>query len=176
MTVSRVKEFDFGTKKSEGGPVKYKQGGAVRSPGFDSDCILKDTGTLGISGNKNPRGPALAPQKLARGGTVTEKTTGERYPSREAMVRHEAKETPRMQREELVQRAKVTAPARRSVPVAPESPLLAMKKGGAAKVGKVMGEFKAGELHSGSKTGPVVKSRAQAVAIGLSEARKAAKR
>lgn len=44
------------------------------------------------------------------------------------------------------------------------------------KVGRVMGEFKAGELHSGSKTGPVVKSRKQAVAIALSEARAAKKR
>lgn len=56
-----------------------------------------------------------------------------------------------------------------------------MAKGGMtpkqeAKVGKVMGEFKAGELHSGSKAGPVVKSRKQAVAIGLSEARKAGKK
>jgi hypothetical protein len=44
-------------------------------------------------------------------------------------------------------------------------------KGG--KVEKVMGEYKRGELHSGSKKGPVVKSRKQAVAIALSEARKA---
>jgi hypothetical protein len=51
-----------------------------------------------------------------------------------------------------------------------------MAKGGMSKVGKVMGEFKAGELHSGSKSGPVVKSRKQAVAIGMSEARKAAKK
>lgn len=50
-----------------------------------------------------------------------------------------------------------------------------MAKGGSAKVGKVMGEFKAGELHSGSKSGPVVKSRKQAIAIGLSEARKGKK-
>jgi Family of unknown function (DUF6496) len=41
-----------------------------------------------------------------------------------------------------------------------------------AKVKKVMGEFKAGSLHSGSKEGPVVKSRDQAVAIAMSEARK----
>ena len=41
-----------------------------------------------------------------------------------------------------------------------------------AKVGKVMGEYKAGELHSGSKTGPVVKNPKQAVAIALSEARR----
>jgi len=44
-------------------------------------------------------------------------------------------------------------------------------KGG--KVGKVMREYKEGKLHSGSKKGPVVKSREQAVAIALSEARKA---
>ena len=41
------------------------------------------------------------------------------------------------------------------------------------KVSKVMNEFKSGKLHSGSKKGPVVKSRKQAVAIGLSEAKKA---
>lgn len=40
---------------------------------------------------------------------------------------------------------------------------------GAAKVSKVMREFKAGDLHSGSKTGPMVKDRKQAVAIALSE-------
>jgi hypothetical protein len=51
-----------------------------------------------------------------------------------------------------------------------------LAKGGMAKVGKVMGEFKSGELHSGSKSGPVVKSRKQAVAIGMSEARKAMKK
>ena len=43
------------------------------------------------------------------------------------------------------------------------------------KVEKVMGEFKAGALHSGSKSGPVVKSRKQAIAIGMSEQRKAAR-
>ncbi len=42
------------------------------------------------------------------------------------------------------------------------------------KVSKVMGEFKEGTLHSG-KGGPVVKSKKQAVAIALSEGRKAAK-
>lgn len=41
-----------------------------------------------------------------------------------------------------------------------------------AKVKKVMGELKRGELHSGSKKGPKVKSRKQAIAIGLSEARR----
>ena len=40
------------------------------------------------------------------------------------------------------------------------------------KVKKVMHEYKAGALHSGSKKGPVVKSRKQAIAIALSEAGK----
>lgn len=43
----------------------------------------------------------------------------------------------------------------------------------AGKVGKVMGEFKRRELRSGSKHGPVVRKRTQAIAIGLSEAREA---
>ena len=42
-----------------------------------------------------------------------------------------------------------------------------------AKVSKVMHEYKSGDLHSGSKKGPTVKSRPQAIAIALSEARKA---
>ena len=53
-----------------------------------------------------------------------------------------------------------------------------MKRGGAMKptkaqkkVGKVMREFKKGELHSGKK-GPVVTNPKQAIAIALSEAGK----
>ena len=38
------------------------------------------------------------------------------------------------------------------------------------KVGKVMREFKEGKLHSGSKKGPKVKNKKQAIAIALSEA------
>lgn len=44
------------------------------------------------------------------------------------------------------------------------------------KVSKVMKEYGAGKLHSGSKAGPKVKSRKQAVAIALSEARKGKKK
>ena len=47
------------------------------------------------------------------------------------------------------------------------------KEKGKGKVGKVMREFKAGKLHSGSKHGPAVTNPKQATAIALSEARKA---
>jgi hypothetical protein len=43
------------------------------------------------------------------------------------------------------------------------------------KVKKVMKEFSKGELHSGSKKGPVVTNPKQAVAIGYSETRKGKK-
>jgi hypothetical protein len=45
------------------------------------------------------------------------------------------------------------------------------KEYGPKKVRKVMGEFKKGTLHSG-KGGPIVKTRKQAVAIALSQAKK----
>ena len=46
----------------------------------------------------------------------------------------------------------------------------------APKIDKVMKEYSKGDLHSGSKKGPVVKSKAQALAIAYSEAKKAKKK
>ena len=40
------------------------------------------------------------------------------------------------------------------------------------KIHKTLKEFKEGELHSGSKKGPKVTNRKQAIAISLSQARK----
>ncbi|HEX4068635.1 MAG TPA: DUF6496 domain-containing protein [Candidatus Babeliales bacterium] len=45
-----------------------------------------------------------------------------------------------------------------------------------SKVKKVMDEYKEGKLHSGSKKGPIVKERKQALAIALSESRKMKKK
>lgn len=44
------------------------------------------------------------------------------------------------------------------------------KSKGKPKIKKVMHEFKEGKLHSGSKKGPIVKDKSQAIAIGMSEA------
>lgn len=49
-------------------------------------------------------------------------------------------------------------------------PITAKTKSGVVK--QVLHEAKQGNLHSGSKKGPVVKSRSQALAIALSESRK----
>jgi hypothetical protein len=43
---------------------------------------------------------------------------------------------------------------------------------GKVKIKKVMHEFGEGELHSGSKKGPKVTNRKQAIAIAISEAKR----
>jgi len=47
--------------------------------------------------------------------------------------------------------------------------LNALKGDRGGKMQKTMGEYASGELHSGSKEGPVVKDRKQALAIGLKQ-------
>lgn len=44
------------------------------------------------------------------------------------------------------------------------------------KIKKVMEEYSHGELHSGSKKGPIVKNKAQALAIGYSEMKRSKKK
>lgn len=113
----------------------------------------------------------FGPQKTyvkgyARGGSV------------KAMTHREMESTPTMERRESAQRTVVKAPAMgmKKGGYAGGGCASGYARGGAAKMSKVMGEYKAGELHSGSKSGPVVKDRKQALAIALSEARGAKKR
>jgi len=47
---------------------------------------------------------------------------------------------------------------------------------GKAKVATTMHEWGKGDLHSGSKKGPIVKNQKQAVAIALNQARKASRK
>lgn len=170
---------------------------------FPSDCGF--SGSAGQQMIKGYARGGQCDAGYAKGGKkVVEKATKEVYPSRRAMVKHESMETPRMKKEEVMQSQTVRGKApsggpgmlrtlgalgirdnvnpgeRRGVPVAPREPMLPMAKGGlkkamATKMPKVMGEFKSGKLHSGSKKGPVVNNPKQAVAIAMSEARKMAK-
>lgn len=137
MACKYVKEFDFGT---------YKAGGHVK-PSCKQDGGPAVVGPAKVAPAMANKGGAMCKSKggtmcKAKGGTI-EKATGERYPSRETMVKHEKKETPRMQKEEISERTKtegvmprslqarpMPAPARRPISVASQSPLLALREGG----------------------------------------------
>ena len=158
-TLRYVKDFDFSSagktvgycmggrvKKAEGGVIKAAKPAAAKQYAAEKANITKE---------RTPKVGSGMVEKAERLGVVGNKNPGI---------------------------------ARKSVPVAPRQPMIAayakggyaeggkIPKAGAYKVPKVMTEFKSGELHSGSKTGPVVKSRKQAVAIALSEARAAGKK
>jgi len=187
-----VKDFDF---CSAGKTVGYCGGGMAKkryAEGGKAD-IAQDKAMIKTAVHKHEKamhkGEPLT--KLARGGKAEVRS----------MSKREMMATPTMEKKEVVQRESVRAPAspfemlrdnsrlgiegnknpglgRRRMPVAPKEPMIPLKTGGKvsqAKVGKVMSEFKAGDLHSG-KNGPVVKNPKQAIAIALSEARTAAKK
>ena len=90
----------------------------------------KVTPTAAVHKHEEALHPGTPMTKMAKGGKVMEKATGEVYPSRKAMMKHEKEETPRMQREEIMQKSSMRAP-RRAMPVAPSEPLIPMNKGGA---------------------------------------------
>jgi hypothetical protein len=64
----------------------------------------------------------------------------------------------------------------KSVPKANGKVEKVAKRTGKDKIVKSIKEFAEGRLHSGSKKGPLVKSKAQALAIGYAEKRKASKK
>jgi len=164
-TLKYVKEFDFGPQLTyvkgyaRGGKCKtdYAEGGKT-DLAQDKAMIKKAFKQHDMQEHKGGKGTTL---KLKKGG--------------KAMMKHKREETPTMGALGMI--ANKNPGERRGVPVAPNTPMITpMKKGGQYKVGKVMGEFKKGELHSGSKKGPEVTNPKQAIAIALSEARNAGKK
>lgn len=147
MAVKYVKDFDFASK----GPKLvrgYMRGGS---------CGYAHGGA--VAGDKVSTGktPGKGPEHtlgFAKGGKV-------------------AKAAPKGLSVMIAVGTKKAPPAAKKGASPVPGVALGMKKGGMAKVEKVMGEYGKGELHSGSKEGPKVTSRKQATAIALSEARDA---
>lgn len=156
MTVGKVSNFNFSsagktvgrcndsmTKMASGG--YYSKGGSAKA-GQDVQMAKSNAVAKSLVGQKTT--------PYAKGG-IKEAATGEMYPSRSAMMKHESMETPRMQREEVMQSRTVKAPPvamaaarqgpptpmRRQMPVAPTAPMIqpgGMKKGGFVKGGTGM--------------------------------------
>ena len=197
-TLKYVKDFDF---SSAGKTVGYCGGGMAKkgyAEGGKAD-IAQDKAMIKSAVHKHEKA-------MHKGEPLTKLARGGKAPEVRSMAKREMMATPTMEKKEVVQRESVKAPAsplgmlrdrsrlgiednknpgmgRRRMPVAPREPMIApykeggaVPKKGAYKIPKVMREFKSGELHSGSKSGPVVKSREQALAIALSEARQAGKK
>ena len=174
MAVKYVKDFEFSEKAGfkKGGSCGYEKGGAAK----------KGPGVMVLIGLGKPKGP----MKKSEGGDVDrrmmEQMAGDAAATTEAeRIMGQMGQKPAMKKK---------APAKKGSPYIPGSNIpvdkiydkedmermeRGYKKGGAAKISKVMTEFKEGKLHSGSKEGPKVKSRKQAIAIALSEAGKSKK-
>ena len=99
MTVSKVKDFTF-----KSGPMtkNFAMGGSAKAG--QSVQMAKSNAV-----QKTLVGQKMTP--MAKGGKVMEKATGESYPSRRAMEKHESMETPRMQRKEVMMSETVKAPS-----------------------------------------------------------------
>jgi hypothetical protein len=193
MAVKYVKDFDFskGTaacnyakggsaKKPAGmmivigvgkpkGPMRKAEGGSIS----DSDRRMMEQ----MAGDANAYTEA---QRIMGQGSITDA-------ERRAMM-GQGSITDAERRAMKAAAAKKSPPAKKGSPYIPGTNVKAgdlytkeelerlergYKKGG--KVAKVMHEFGEGKLHSGSKEGPKVTSRKQAVAIALSEAGKSKK-
>ena len=145
---------------------------------YDAPHAMKNGGMCKGYASGGPKMPAKRePEAMVRKEVALLSKAG----APKALVQHEVREikgekdTPATKKAEIVMMRKAKAPL--SMLREEMAEPVALKKGGMTKmqqkVGKVMSEFKAGELHSGSKEGPIVKNPKQAIAIGLSEGRKA---
>lgn len=158
MTVGKVKDFDFGPAKvhvkgyCRGGPTKkYAEGGSVKGDLAQDKAMVK----AAVHKHEKALHKGQPLTKLARGGGVAQGTkdatavAGSRgsipgvgrtpvptSKAPDAMARAPMSKSMAPMRDPSMARASVKAPARRGVPVAPQSPLVAMKMGGMAKMRK----------------------------------------
>jgi hypothetical protein len=127
MGCTYVKEFDFskktaGEKFSMGGAVKgYAEGGSVKAD------MKQDKAMAKTAVHKHEKA-------LHKGEPMTKLAKGGKVPKMETMDKREMAMTPNMRRDAMMASRKVEAPMRRSVPVAPREPMIAMKHGGMAKM------------------------------------------
>ena len=179
MAVKYVKDFDFSKGTAA---CNYAKGGSAKKP----------AGMMIVIGVGKPKGP----MRKAEGGSISdsdrrmmEQMAGDANAYTEAQqMMGQGAITDAERRAMKAAAAKKSPPAKKGSPYIPGTNVKAgdlytkeelerlergYKKGG--KVAKVMHEFGEGKLHSGSKEGPKVTSRKQAVAIALSEAGKSKK-
>lgn len=166
----------YKTKATEGmmrgGKVMKKvEGGTVKKYKTIEDIIEE---TKGIEVKAEPRRKSTIPEMTTQEMRRVKKTVDD-----EDRQRRYDEETEDMRENPMNYAkggfAKMAGETKRSVKDQAVANMQKTNYAGGGKVKKVMHEFKAGELHSGSKKGPVVKSRKQAIAIALSEARKGKK-
>ena len=147
---------------------------------YDAPHAMKNGGMCKGYAAGGPKMPAKRePEAVVRKEVALLRKAG----APKALVQHEVREikgemdTPATKKAEVAMMRKAKAPLTmiREEMAEPTG----MKAGGAAKMdmkmGKVMREYGNRELHSGSKTGPVVRNPKQAIAIAYSEGRKAKK-
>jgi len=165
-------------------------------PNYDMRQYYSRDQLVPLFNDKPPIGAPLPPSPLARAAmpTKADRMATRRdnmMAARDIMDRYVAGNRNAMPRRSMApgMRGMAESKARRAMPVAPREPMIQLPRApqggimtyakggkvskGEKKIGKVMGEYKRGELHSGSKKGPVVTNPKQAKAIALSEARAA---
>jgi hypothetical protein len=147
---------------------------------YDAPHAMKNGGMCKGYAEGGPKMPARRePEAMVRKEVALLRKAG----APKALVQHEVREvrgekdTPATKKAEVSMMRKAKAPLSMIKEEMMEP--TGLKKGGAAKMdmkmGKVMREYGNRELHSGSKTGPVVENPKQAIAIAYSEGRKAKK-
>lgn len=173
-TLKYVKDFDFNAKPcnySCGGKVKkYADGGSVAPQKNKNINMVKDKIRNQAPAPQMP--PQMPPQPALN--NIADAINAQRKAKQLNMPPPKTRMPPKFSSDQSAGR--LAAPPAAPPASPPVAPPTGLKKGGAAKMSKVMGEYKSGKLHSGSKKGPVVKSRKQAVAIAMSEAGKSKNR